>query len=43
MKLMMIQVLFGISALVDAGLSLLSIQLENITISGYNGQVKVGE
>jgi hypothetical protein len=39
----MTQVLFGISALDDAGFSLPRIQLENITISGCNGQVKVGE
>jgi hypothetical protein len=37
------QALLGMSALVEAGLFLHKILLEDVTISPYNGQVKIGE
>jgi hypothetical protein len=42
-ELMTFQALLGLCALVDAGLFLRNIQLEDISISAYNGQVKLGE
>jgi hypothetical protein len=42
-KLMTFQALLGLCALVDAGLFLRNIQLEDISISAYNSQVKLGE